>query len=921
MRIQAERLKPILRAEFVFIACVISALLFTPHARGQTPEKDKTKPETQTRHKVHVTIEIGGPVREIQGGHTAKFQETRDVPKGFSIQKLTADLNSADSPYVLRLRGFEIRERDQRFSGDWWRIGKYRTQFVWDQVPHFFGTGQSFLVRTAPGYYSVSPSLRAALQAVTKLDADPNCNPKPICQRTLPNDPLPTLVRQELQAAPLTDVRLRRDRALFTQSYQPSEKIELHAQFSWLRNRGTRPMSAGTFVRRNVPGNGLTDIGGIWEGIGQEFLEPLDQRTYGLNLGVQFRGEKWTVGVDYDLSLFRNHIPSLTFENPFRVTDEEGCVPIGNPPVLTCGATNRFREVHWQNALPPNNDSHTITLRGNLDLRPQTQLRGLFSLAYWTQNDSFLPWTLNTAIVPRHWDTLSPITNPLDVNQLPAKSPNGKMRSINQEYALVNRRRSFRFQAQYRSQSLDNQTPTISFPGYAAFGDSTWRAPRTDFYNLRVENLDWDFRRQNIDAGFQWDVWPRARKGAVPGTETNRGRTQLTWKLDYDWEIWNRKFRDVNRNNQHSIRNRLDFEFNLSGKTSSATKSASSGASAATQGAKLESVTTLRLKLDYLYADRRAPAYNTQPLTFCPSNSVPNDPNTAQCPVALGGAPANSPQGAWVVTSFTKMNQGMPIEFNLLRRFDETGRIRNDGSFTVELLKGERTNFSASYRYLGDEYDKHFYGLLYNHSSFVDAQLTHSFENGSYLYATYSREGNRFSYRDLAHLLPAPPAPPGAVVQGTLAQYPFANTWERTSRNSLDSFEFGINAAPQEGKLKKWEFDLEYGLSFARDRISTGNPFPVRADSILHAGANPYPDTVVRRQDVNIVIARRVRENLDIGARYWYEPYTQDDFSYNVLAPYAHGSLTSDTPKYLFQDARYGSYHANVTTVFVRYSF
>jgi hypothetical protein len=34
-----------------------------------------------------------------------------------------------------------------------------------------------------------------------------------------------------------------------------------------------------------------------------------------------------------------------------------------------------------------------------------------------------------------------------------------------------------------------------------------------------------------------------------------------------------------------------------------------------------------------------------------------------------------------------------------------------------------------------------------------------------------------------------------------------------------------------------------------------------------------------------------------------------------------HGSLTSDTPKYLFQDARYASYHANVATVFVRYSF
>jgi hypothetical protein len=464
------------------------------------------------------------------------------------------------------------------------------------------------------------------------------------------------------------------------------------------------------------------------------------------------------------------------------------------------------------------------------------------------------------------------------------------MRNINQEYALVNRNTNFRFQAQYRSQFLDNQSPQIIFPGYAAFGDSTWRAARTDFYNLPVENLDWDFRRQNIDAGFQWEAL-----------------SHTTWRLDYDWEIWNRKFRDVNRNNQHSIRNRLDFQFNFGNKTN-ATTDASAGAkpTGPTQALEQKALTTLRFKLDYTYANRRAVVYNTQPLTF-----VSN----------FAGSPPNGPTTAWVVTSFTVMNDGFPIEFNLLRRFDETSRVRNDGSLTVEWLKGERTNFSASYHYRGDEYDKNFYGLLFNRFSFVDAQFTRAFENGSYVYANYSWEKNHFRYRDLAHLLPNPAAPPGAIVQGVLAQYPIANTWERTSRNNLNSFDIGINASPQDGKLKDWQFDLSYALSFARDRISTVNPFTVRADSVLHAGANPYPDTVVRRQDVNLAITRRINERLELGARYFYEPYKQDDFSYNVLAPYVHGSLTSDTPKYLFQDARYASYHANVATVFVRYSF
>ncbi|MFN2515532.1 MAG: MtrB/PioB family outer membrane beta-barrel protein [Pyrinomonadaceae bacterium] len=871
MRIQPDRLKPILRVEFILAACVISALVFTPpHALGQEQEKDKTKPKTETPPKIHAIIEVGGQIREIQGGHTAKFEETRDVPKGFFIPKLKLVYNSADSPYFLALKGLEILERDQRFTVDGGRIGKYRTQFVWDQVPHSFGSGQSFLQQTAPGVYQVSPTLRARLQALSTPEA-----------RILPTAELPRVVRQELQTAPITDVRLRRDQAIFRQSYQPSDKVELHAQFSWLRNRGSRPMSAGTFVRRPVPSPPLTDIGGAWEGIGQEFLEPLDQRTTELKVGAQFHGKRWSAGVDYDLSLFRNRIGSLIFENPFRVTDEEGCRPNpANPAAPTCGASNRFRMVRWQTDLDPNNDSHTISVWAKVDLTPQTQFRGLFSLAYWTQNDDFVPWTLNTAIVPRHWDAASPVTNPTDVSQLPASSPNAKMRNITQEYALVNRRKKFTFTGQYRSQSLDNQTPEIVFPGYAAFGDTTWRAAATDFYNLPIENLDWDFRHQNVEAGFQWDVLE-----------------QLTWKMDYEWEIWNRKFRDVNRNNEHSIRTRLDFETILSGGRKN---------TGATPAVEPKPVTTLRLKLDYRYSNRRALVYNTQPLSFNAN---------------LAGSPPGGVTSAWEVTRFTVMNVGVPMEFNLLRRYDENDRIRNDGSLTLELLRGPSTSFSASYRYLGDEHDKNFYGRLFNRFSFVDAQFSHAFENGSFLYANYSRETNSFAYRDLAHLLPNPPAPPGTIVQGTLSQYPFANTWERTSRSSLDSFQFGINAAPQEGKLRKWQFDLSYALSFARDRISTVNPFAVRPDSVLHAGANPYPDTVVRRQDVNIVITRRINESFEIGARYWYEPYTQDDFSFNVLQPYVHGNLTSETPKYLFQDARYASYHANVATVFLRYTF
>src|SRR5205814_215296 len=146
----------------------------------------------------------------------------------------------------LKMKGLEILERDQRFTVDGGRFGKFRSQFVWDQIPHFFGSGKSFLVKTAPGLYQVNPALRARLQVLTTPEA-----------RISPTGVLPVVIRQELETAPTTIVRLQRAQALFRQSYQPSDRVELYAQLSWLRNRGSRPMSAGTFVRRAVPGPGL----------------------------------------------------------------------------------------------------------------------------------------------------------------------------------------------------------------------------------------------------------------------------------------------------------------------------------------------------------------------------------------------------------------------------------------------------------------------------------------------------------------------------------------------------------------------------------------------------------------------------------------------------------------------------------------
>ena len=120
------------------------------------PGKGKT--ETKATSKV-ISVELGAQLRNISGDHPAKFQETREVPKGLYVRNIDLKYQTLDSPSIFALKAREIRELDQRFTLDARRVGKYRAQFVWDQTPHYFGTGTTFLQQTSPGFYKSQPSL------------------------------------------------------------------------------------------------------------------------------------------------------------------------------------------------------------------------------------------------------------------------------------------------------------------------------------------------------------------------------------------------------------------------------------------------------------------------------------------------------------------------------------------------------------------------------------------------------------------------------------------------------------------------------------------------------------------------------------------------------------------------------------------
>jgi MtrB/PioB family decaheme-associated outer membrane protein len=877
-RDQSNRLRSPVKFAVSLLAIIIMALSAVPNAWSQDSQNKKDKQQTKKpapEKKLAVkrkpfgdfrgSIDFAAQTIHTAGDRTGKFEEFREYRQGFSFRNLRMKSESANSPYVVNFKALEVSERDQRYSAEIEKVGKFRTRFLWDQIPHYYDVGRTLHKLTGPGFLSVDPALRASLEAA------PNAgNPA----QTL-GTALPALVSQAVQAAPTVQLRVRWDQFLVTQSFRPNKNWEFYFRAQHLRFNGTRPRDTGTFARQNIFPTSIPGVNdGVWESLGMELPEPVSQHTTNLTFGFQYSRPRWRVGMEYFISLFRNNIPTLTWENPFRVTDALS----SGPPTFPIGR-NRF--VRAQLAEAPDNNYQSFSVHASVDLPRDTQLRGEFSWGRGTQNQPFLPYTLNSAMITANLTGVLAGQPGLFGLALPRPSLNGVVRTLNGDVALASKPwHDMRFLIQYRGDDMQNQSPIITFPGLPLFGDSTVRTA-IDNYGLAMENFPTSYTRHDTTATWQWDV-----------------SKKLNWELEYNWEIWNRTFRDVPKSNEHSLEGKLDYK--------------------PWRG--------VSLKGDYLYSHRIPTAYLTQPLVFNPNLNI----NTAAAPIS--GGPGWEATLAIVAAGFVR---GLPLEFNQLRRFDEADRVRKDGGISLEIGRSEKINYSISWRYLRDDYDKNFWGLRYGVQSTVDAQLNYFPKGGkqdeqtaaggggwmqnSFFYANYSRELDQTGYRGMGNLINGA----GTNVRACCAQYPINNSWDRASKINLDMFQFGFNTST-EGE--KTVLDISYGLGFARDRTNTTNPFPILGQSPRTAGTYNYPDVINRQQEVNLSLTHKLWEGLDLGFSYRYEPYRLSDYYTNSLVPYgvtqvAGGTFGSNTPRQLFLDARFTSYHSNVATGFLRYSF
>jgi MtrB/PioB family decaheme-associated outer membrane protein len=128
--------------------------------------------------------------------------------------------------------------------------------------------------------------------------------------------------------------------------------------------------------------------------------EPVDYQTDTIEAVLTFADATKQLSVGYYGSLFDNDNDSLVWQNPYSTIN-------GWTPAAQAGYPTGQGQMH----LEPDNEFHQFNVSGGWNFSPTTRLSGDVSFGRATQNQDFLPYTINPRLA-------ATVTQPLPVNSL-----------------------------------------------------------------------------------------------------------------------------------------------------------------------------------------------------------------------------------------------------------------------------------------------------------------------------------------------------------------------------------------------------------------------------------------------------------------------------------------------------------------------
>jgi MtrB/PioB family decaheme-associated outer membrane protein len=372
------------------------ALLLIPagaaaqESTAETAQKDVPKASAATIPDIplvnQVEIGIRGTVFGT-GSDEARYQRYRDVRDGATFDRLRVYKDT--DTYRYSLQADHVGYRDQRYSASYMNYGKLKASFEWNQIPLFYSQDTRTLYdMSTPGRLSLNDGVQSGIQDKTLSLAS------------------------ALGGASVFDLRTRRDVADFALTYSATPNVDLKVTFKNTQKTGAYPWG-GSF--------------GIGGAIATELPVPVDHRTTDFGTNLEYANDRGYARIGYDGSFFRNNVTTLTWDNPSRITDSPTLGP----------AQGRM-------ALWPNTEMNTISAAGGVKLPGRSNATAFVSVASLTNNNTLLPYTINTALVSPALDR-------------PTSDVSARVTAMN--YAFTSRPVTMLwFSARYRQYEFDNRT-------------------------------------------------------------------------------------------------------------------------------------------------------------------------------------------------------------------------------------------------------------------------------------------------------------------------------------------------------------------------------------------------------------------------------------------------------------------------------
>jgi MtrB/PioB family decaheme-associated outer membrane protein len=389
--------------------------------------------------------------------NSAKYEEYRQIPTDHPVvDELQLNADNQEKNYYFEFRTEDSFQSDARYILRTGKYGQYEMELGWDELPHILSnTGQSLFVPQGDGELTVADDIQRALQQNPFL--------------------LPSLIT-EAHPIPL---QFHRDTGWFSLHYTPTPAWDLRVGYTARSDHGRRPLGTTFYFTNSV-----------------EVQQPVDALTHEISGSVEYARKTWSLRLAYLGSFYENDVNSLIWDNPFRLDDAV------------------FGPAHGRLTLAPDNQAHTLSLTGAVNLPWRSRLTGTLSYGWMLQNDNFLPYTINSALTPP---------------ALPARRLEGERNPFLMNYLLTSRPLDkLTLTARYRFYDLSNENRSLLFPNYVV----------TDFALAAVarRNLLYAYSTQTtgLEAAYRLTSW---------------GTALLKW----EWDKWHREFREVSNSDEQRI--------------------------------------------------------------------------------------------------------------------------------------------------------------------------------------------------------------------------------------------------------------------------------------------------------------------------------------------------------------------------------